>query len=140
MLEDGPLIDVLVKLTRVRQASDLTKELKGKARVDIADFQVGPSFWISCLIWTLIHITIAIQLNCTKVKLSHNGSRVRLKGFSTKSSRDLKFEVKETEGAPARWLSVQEYYKERYGVTLNHPDLPCVLSRNGAAFPMELCT
>ena len=44
MLEDGPLIDVLQKLTRVKQISDLIKELKGKAKVDIANYQVGLVF------------------------------------------------------------------------------------------------
>ena len=74
-----------------------------------------------------------------QVKLSHNEQRVRLSGFSPKSAKDLMFPMKE-EGGSERQVSVQQYYAERYGIQLKHPGLPCVLSRNGAAFPIELCT
>lgn len=63
---------------------------------------------------------------------------MRLAGFSQLSARDFKFQV--TEGETERQVSVEQYYKDRYKVELKHPDLPCVVSRTGAAFPIELCT
>jgi hypothetical protein len=71
------------------------------------------------------------------VKLAHSGQKIRLQGFSPQSAQDLKFKIKEENN---RETTVEKYYKERYNVMLKHPELPCVLAKNGAAFPMELCT
>ena len=42
--------------------------------------------------------------------------------------------------APPRQVSVADYMRSRYGVSLQYPDLPCVLDRKGSALPLELLT
>ena len=42
VLEDGPLLDVLMKLKRCREPEELVKLLKVKSSADIKDYQVQP--------------------------------------------------------------------------------------------------
>eukprot|EP00198_Chlamydomonas_reinhardtii_P005504 XP_001694840.1 argonaute-like protein [Chlamydomonas reinhardtii] len=69
-----------------------------------------------------------------EVQPSYTANRYKLSGKLGKSARSLAFEFE------GRKISVQTYFKERYGVSLQHPDLPCVLDKKGGALPIELLT
>lgn len=64
------------------------------------------------------------------------------KGFDAKS---YKFDVYKqgTKHLPnpvvERTISINDYFKERYNITLQYPYLPLVESAKGGMFPMELC-
>lgn len=55
--------------------------------------------------------------------------------FSPKSARDLTFTLQD-----GRTTTVEKYFKERYGVELKSPSLPCALDKKGSALPVELLT
>ena len=65
----------------------------------------------------------------------------KIKALTAESARKHMFECLELQaGEPGLHTSVEEYFKKKFGVVLEHPDLPCVLyGGKGAAIPMELC-
>ncbi|KAG2423208.1 hypothetical protein HXX76_015466 [Chlamydomonas incerta] len=67
-----------------------------------------------------------------EVQPSYSANRYKLSGKLGKSARSYMFE------SDGRKISVETYFKERYGITLRHPDLPCVLDKKGGALPIEL--
>ncbi|KAG2499777.1 hypothetical protein HYH03_002074 [Edaphochlamys debaryana] len=72
-----------------------------------------------------------------EVKASHTGFTHKLSGrFTPTSAAEHTFTDRDTGKA----VSVQVYFKSRYGVTLQRPDLPCALDKKGAALPVELLT
>ena len=75
-----------------------------------------------------------------KVRLTHFSGQKRqklLRGLSKQSAKETYF--KDDKG---RKTSVVEYFKSQYGITLKHPELPCVVSGTSDKpiyFPMEVC-
>ena len=70
-----------------------------------------------------------------------------IKGFTwSKSSREgahaknTEFTLKAKDGKPERTISVFDYYKETYNITLNYWFLPLVDTPRNGYIPMELCT
>ncbi|KAI0160179.1 Piwi domain-containing protein [Xylariaceae sp. FL1272] len=50
-----------------------------------------------------------------------------------------KFDWKQPDGS-VRNISIYQYFRERYNITLRWPDLPLVHTDKGGKFPMEVCT
>lgn len=52
------------------------------------------------------------------------------------------FELKDRETQAVKTVTLQQYYKDSYGVTLRFPQLPVVKMTKGAmtVFPIEMCT
>eukprot|EP00899_Mesostigma_viride_P022769 jgi/Mesvir1/3677/Mv14966-RA.1 len=62
-------------------------------------------------------------------------------GITKNTARDEMFEL--TEGESTRLISIQQYYEEKRGITLQHPNLPCVqlgdrTKSKDTRMPMEL--
>mmetsp|Transcript_31243 Transcript_31243/g.56719 ORF Transcript_31243/g.56719 Transcript_31243/m.56719 type:complete len:1082 (-) Transcript_31243:103-3348(-) len=41
---------------------------------------------------------------------------------------------------PKRLISVSEYFREVYNITLRYPHLPCLVAKKGDLFPVEFCS
>ncbi|KAG2443017.1 hypothetical protein HYH02_009433 [Chlamydomonas schloesseri] len=107
---DGPLLSQLqASLAAGRSVSDLASELSRNAR-RLEEALVG-----------------------LEVQPSYTANRYKLSGKLGKSARDITFKLPE-----GRSVTVEAYLKERYGVTLKYPGLPCVLDKKGGALPIEL--
>lgn len=69
------------------------------------------------------------------------GKPFTVKGLINVSARDHKFEQKNKATGATRMISVEQYFKMQYNLTLNHPQLPLVeMTKKGVFYPMELLT
>ena len=66
-----------------------------------------------------------------------NSKKMRIKGILTTSARTTIFDYMQSDGSSVK-TSVLDYFKSKYGRSLDYPDLPLVHCRDGS-FPMELC-
>ncbi|KAL8293520.1 hypothetical protein RQP46_000221 [Phenoliferia psychrophenolica] len=55
-------------------------------------------------------------------------------GFSKLNSREVKF----PDGDSGEMVTVEEYMKKSYGITLRYPEIPCIEFANGVMYPAEL--
>ncbi|OCF32605.1 argonaute [Kwoniella heveanensis BCC8398] len=78
-------------------------------------------------------------LRAAKFKVTHRkSSRVFSLGkITTRSTDQLKFNLRGRDGAQDRSVSVAQYFKETYNVTVTKPRLPCVEYGKGNFVPME---
>lgn len=60
-----------------------------------------------------------------------------MRGLTTQPAADLKFLLSGRDGKPDRMVSVVEYYKTQYNVTVTKPRLPCVSYGQKNYVPME---
>ena len=78
--------------------------------------------------------TFSDEITQLKIETTHIKRKQRVSGLSTESARNKMFDC------DGEKVSVLEYFKKKYNITLQHPDLPCVkLGQNDACIPMELC-
>ena len=69
-----------------------------------------------------------------KIETTHMKRKQRVSSVSTQPARNEMFDCEGTQ------MSVVEYFKTKYNITLQHPELPCLkLGQNGACIPLELC-
>jgi len=72
-----------------------------------------------------------------QVKTSYMGTSPRImkvKALAASSARDYRFR-----GSSGSSVTVQQYFRSTYNVSLKHPDWPCVMISKTAAIPLELC-
>ncbi|OQR82053.1 Argonaute2 (AGO2), partial [Thraustotheca clavata] len=75
-----------------------------------------------------------------KIRVTHRGTQKRqsrVNGLSPKSARDTFFEDEN-----GKKMSVVQYFKSQYGITLQYPDLPCLHVGNPQGkiyYPIEVC-
>lgn len=78
------------------------------------------------------------------VELTHfqQKRRVRVVGLSRLSAAQLRFTMTSANGngGQSQEISVEEYYKQQYGIQLKYPNLPCIeAGAKKSLYPMELC-
>nr|XP_031860632.1 uncharacterized protein CI109_003963 [Kwoniella shandongensis]KAA5527704.1 hypothetical protein CI109_003963 [Kwoniella shandongensis] len=78
-------------------------------------------------------------LNRGKFTVTHRRTdRVfTIMGLSHQPAEAIKFLVKGKDGKPDRQMSVVQYFKEQYNVTITRPRLPCVKYGKGNFVPLE---
>ncbi|KAI9714677.1 MAG: hypothetical protein M1812_006342 [Candelaria pacifica] len=64
--------------------------------------------------------------------------KIRLTSLSLKGAMDTVFEVGASLEQPAKMISVNEYFLQKYSIKLRYPNLPLAVSKDGE-FPLELC-
>ena len=64
---------------------------------------------------------------------------MRVKSVSPGDANSTSFERVHPTTNQKETISVAQYFKERYGITLTYPNLPLVISQRDDAFPLELC-
>ena len=76
----------------------------------------------------------AKEIKAIKVETTHMKRKQKASGLSIKSAKD------ETFYCDGRKVSVLNYFKDKYKITLQHPDLPCIkIGQKGNLIPIELC-
>lgn len=76
----------------------------------------------------------AKEIKAIKVETTHIKRKQKASGLSTKSAREETFDCE------GRKVTVMNYFREKYNVNLNYPDLPCIkIGQKGSLIPMELC-
>ncbi|CAB4010097.1 argonaute-2 isoform X1 [Paramuricea clavata] len=69
-----------------------------------------------------------------KVETTHIKRKQKASGLSFKSAKDETFDCE------GRKVSVLNYFKDQYNITLQYPDLPCIkIGQKGNLIPIELC-
>ncbi|XP_046856742.1 protein argonaute-2-like isoform X1 [Xenia sp. Carnegie-2017] len=76
----------------------------------------------------------AKEIKAIKVETTHMKRKQKASGLSNRSARE------ETFDCDGRKVTVLDYFRNTYNVSLRHPDLPCVkIGQKGSLIPMELC-
>lgn len=76
----------------------------------------------------------AKEMKVIKVETTHMKRKQKCSGLSARSAKDESFECE------GRRVSVLSYFKDKYGINLKYPDLPCIkIGQKGSLIPMELC-
>ncbi|CAB4018547.1 argonaute-2-like isoform X2, partial [Paramuricea clavata] len=76
----------------------------------------------------------AKEIKAIKVETTHIKRKQKASGLSFKSAKDETFDCE------GRKVSVLNYFKDKYNITLQHPDLPCIkIGQKGNLIPIELC-
>ncbi|EPY50009.1 argonaute [Schizosaccharomyces cryophilus OY26] len=89
--------------------------------------------------------TLSRKFRLLKVTCKHRNNQERqlskkvysIQGFSSKSASASTFVRKKDDKSET--ISVYRYFHEHHNVRLQYPDLPCVVVKNGAMLPIELC-
>ncbi|WVQ98061.1 hypothetical protein IAU59_005183 [Kwoniella sp. CBS 9459] len=78
-------------------------------------------------------------LRAAKFKVTHRRTNrvFSMLKITTQTADQLKFSLRGKDGAPDRSISVAQYFKETYNVTVTKPRLPCVQYGKGNFVPME---
>src|SRR5690349_8802932 len=59
--------------------------------------------------------------------------------FDKHNAKQKTFKLDE-EGKPSRVISIADYFREKYKITLKFPDLPCIIvGQKGNVLPIEVC-
>lgn len=62
-----------------------------------------------------------------------------IEGFSKKNAREYTFEVRNREKGTSEVMSVYDYFRKRYNITLLNPTLPLIqTTKKGVVLPMEV--
>ncbi|CAB4019639.1 argonaute-2-like isoform X3, partial [Paramuricea clavata] len=76
----------------------------------------------------------AKEIKAIKVETTHMNRKQKASGLSFKSAKDETFDCE------GRKVSVLNYFRDKYKITLQHPDLPCIkIGQKGSLIPIELC-
>ncbi|XP_046856736.1 protein argonaute-2-like isoform X2 [Xenia sp. Carnegie-2017] len=76
----------------------------------------------------------AKEIKAIKVETTHVKRKQKAGGLTDRSARE------ETFDCDGRKVTVLDYFKNTYNISLRHPDLPCVkIGQKGSLIPMELC-
>ena len=75
----------------------------------------------------------AKEIKAIKIETTHMKRKQKANGLSVKSARDETFDCE------GRKVSVLNYFKDKYNITLQYPDLPCIKIGKGSLIPLELC-
>ena len=76
----------------------------------------------------------AKEIKAIKVETTHIKRKQKASGLSFKSAKDETFDCE------GRKVSVLNYFKDKYNITLQYPDLPCIkIGQKGNLIPIELC-
>ena len=74
------------------------------------------------------------EIKGLKIETTHIKRKQKVSSVSTVPARNEMFDCDGTQ------ISVFEYFKKKYNITLQYPDLPCLkLGQNAACIPLELC-
>ena len=75
------------------------------------------------------------EIRTIKIETIHVKRKQRVTGFSDSSAKESKFALED-----GKKISVFDYFKTQYNITLKYPDLPCLkVGAKGNLLPMELC-
>lgn len=75
------------------------------------------------------------EMKTIQIEKTHVKGKQRVSGLSDKSSKEEKFPLED-----GKMISVFDYFKSKYNITLRYPDLPCLkVGQRGNLIPMELC-
>lgn len=80
-----------------------------------------------------------------RVYASHRGSEEKNKlyvidRFLNKGAKQHTFEVNNKQTSQSSTMSIFDYFRQKYNITLSHPDLPLVqMTKKGIVLPMECC-
>lgn len=69
---------------------------------------------------------------------SKNEQKMRVKMVTSKSAAESSFEEMDRITGQSQTISVEQYFKRKYNISLRYPRLPLLSCREGL-FPMELC-
>lgn len=115
--QSGSLLNLLVQITGCRDIPDLVAGFKNSARRErlIKDFK---------------------RLQKTRVIASHRGSKAPMEyvidKFDFRSAKEVSF-VKDD-----KKVTIYDYFKKAFNVTLNYPDLPMVRTAKQEHLPLEV--
>ncbi|ORY54376.1 ribonuclease H-like domain-containing protein [Leucosporidium creatinivorum] len=76
-----------------------------------------------------------------KVHLGHGQPKfmkIRL-GLTRGSTSQTTFELRDTQDGSTRTVTVKDYFRTQYGVSLRDPEFPCMEVKPGVMYPLELC-
>ena len=79
-----------------------------------------------------------IFINVRHLNEVRNARKMRITRLSTRGAKETTFEQMNHEAGTSTTTSVYEYFHKKYNITIKHPDLPLVVTKDGS-FPMELC-
>ncbi|OMJ22450.1 Protein argonaute-3 [Smittium culicis] len=118
-LHAGPLIEFALSVLQMRDPG----ELQGRN---------NPEFW---------HPVNRLIKGTTMI-MNHRGkgmSKFKAKSLASVGADQATFDMVDPKTNETRKISVADYMKEKYGVNLRFPFLPCVEFSRGNFLPMELC-
>ena len=81
---------------------------------------------------------VGMFVNVRHLSESRNSNKMRIQKLNSQGARGLTFQALNRETGQSLTTSVFDYFQTRYSITLQYPDLPLLITRDGA-FPMELC-
>ncbi|XP_028395375.1 protein argonaute-2-like [Dendronephthya gigantea] len=74
------------------------------------------------------------EMKTIKIETTHVKRKQRVSGLSERSAIESKFPLS------GKMISVFDYFKTQYNITLKYPDLPCLkIGAKGNLLPMEVC-
>ncbi|KAJ2301968.1 hypothetical protein IWW55_003654 [Coemansia sp. RSA 2706] len=121
MYAPGPLLDALVQVLGVRDASQLRGRLDQRGVRDMAAYLRGLALYLR-------HRGIAGK------------RKFAVKGVTAAALDRESFEWEDpSRPGQAEPITVAEYYARRYNITLRYAFLPGLVGRRNAIFPIELC-
>lgn len=69
------------------------------------------------------------------------GKDFTVKGFVNANAREYTIDMKDAATGEKKTISILNYFKSRYNVILNYPELPLVeMTKKGVVYPMEILT
>jgi eukaryotic translation initiation factor 2C len=69
------------------------------------------------------------------------GKDFTVKGFVNANAREYTIDLKDAATGATKTISILDYFKSRYNVILNYPDLPLVeMTKKGVVYPLEILT
>ena len=75
------------------------------------------------------------EMRAIKIKMMHVKRKQKVTGLSVRSSKEETFPLED-----GKMVSVFDYFKSKYRITLKYPDLPCLkIGQKGNLIPIELC-
>ncbi|KAL9116593.1 MAG: hypothetical protein Q9187_006882, partial [Circinaria calcarea] len=81
---------------------------------------------------------VGMFINVRHLSESRNSNKMRIQKLNSQGARGLTFQALNRETGESLTTNVYDYFRRRYNITLRYPDLPLLITRDGA-FPMELC-
>ena len=79
-----------------------------------------------------------IFINVRHLNEARNTRKMRITRLSGSGAKETTFEQQDREKGISVMTSVYNYFNDKYNITIQYPDLPLVVTKDGS-FPMELC-
>ncbi|KAJ1678732.1 hypothetical protein EV182_003459, partial [Spiromyces aspiralis] len=119
----GPLVEIICRFLNVRDPMELRRGIPPKIHSDLKKYLKG------------LVVTVTHRGGARGVRRSF-----KVLDLSRESPDEIKFKMTSSDNSePERELTVTQYCRERYNVSLHFPFLPCVEVKRGAFLPPELC-